>query len=70
MSNFVKEFLDEKIAKNIMSSSHFDLYKTKEYIQNTVESNHQYSVAVGDMVGKINILISDINANIPQIKGG
>ena len=67
MANIVKDTLDEYLLKNIVSSERYDIYKTKEAIDDVMQTNQLLAKKVDVIVLNSRKMLADIRANTPQI---
>ena len=67
MANIVKDTLDEYLLKNVVSSERYDIYKTKEAIDDVMQTNQLLAKKVDVIVLNSRKMLADIRANTPQI---
>lgn len=67
MANIVKDTLDEYLLKNVVSSERYDIYKTKEAIDDAMQTNQLLAKKVDLIVLNSRKMLADIRANTPQI---
>lgn len=67
MPNIVKDTLDEYILKNVVSDKRYDAYKTKEALDEVMQTNQLLNKQVDTLVLNSRKMLADIRANTPQI---
>jgi hypothetical protein len=67
MPNIVKDTLDEYILKNIVSNEKYDSYKTKEALDEVMQTNQLLGRQIDALVLNSRKMLADIRANTPQV---